>query len=80
MGELREFGVFTLFGLMLALACLLIISGSLLVAFVGTDWAEGGGLFSLVGMVFVVVGAVLTWGAIFLARRRMQARRGQAAR
>ena len=78
MGEVREFVVFTFLGLMLAVACLLIVSGSLLVAWVGTDWEEGAGLFAVAGIVCVVVGAVLTCGAIFLARRRVRLRRGRA--
>ena len=65
--------VFVLSAVMLMAACLLIVSGSLLVAYVGTDWAEGGGLLSLFGMGCVVFGALLAWGSIVLLRRRRRA-------
>jgi hypothetical protein len=65
--------VFALYVLMLIAACLLMVSGSLLVAYVGTDWAEGGGLLSLFGMGCVVVGALLAWAGIVLLRRRRRA-------
>ena len=78
MRELREFVVFALFGLMLAVAVFLTVGGSLMVVWVGTDWAEGGGLFAVVGIGFVVVGAMLAWVSIFLVRRRVRARRGRA--
>ena len=67
---MRAVGQCVVFGLMLAAAVVLLVIGSLLVVWVGTDWAEGGGLLAVMGIAFVVVGAMLACGSIFLARRR----------
>jgi hypothetical protein len=76
---MRAVGHFAILALLLVLAGLLIVGGSLLVAHVGTDWAEGGGLFSIIGMGGIVVGVLLASGSIILLRGRLRSTRPAAS-
>lgn len=69
----RQFAVFALFGLMLAVGLVLVLAGS--VCAVALMDPEFDRVLGVAGVFCIFIGGLLAWGAVFLTRRRVRARR-----